>query len=149
MRRPPGRRCRRPAPGGPAGGTVDPAVAALFSEVLNGKEVGAEDNFFRVGGHSLLAVRLVNRVRAVLGSEITLRDVFRNPTVAALSALLAATAATAAPGGEEAPAEASAAPAAPARAGAATAAPADAPARPALRRRTQRGARTREDGRRP
>ncbi|WP_258037411.1 phosphopantetheine-binding protein, partial [Streptomyces sp. SM14] len=119
------------------------AVGELFREVLGGKEVGAEDNFFRVGGHSLLAVRLVNRVRAVLGTEITLRDVFRNPTVAALSTLVsAATTATPTPDGPDRAAPASPAPVA-------AGAPANAPARPALRRRTQRGARTRDDNRRP
>ncbi|MEV4948953.1 condensation domain-containing protein [Streptomyces sp. NPDC053755] len=74
-----------PAPGGPL-----PRLVELFSEVLDGKEVTADANFFRAGGHSLLAVRLLNRVRTELGRELTLRDVFRHPTPAALAALLAA-----------------------------------------------------------
>ncbi|WP_167518407.1 condensation domain-containing protein [Streptomyces albidochromogenes] len=74
-----------PAPGGPLSLLVD-----LFSEVLDGKEVTPDANFFRSGGHSLLAVRLLNRVRTELGRELTLRDVFRHPTPAALAALLAA-----------------------------------------------------------
>ncbi|MFF7178267.1 condensation domain-containing protein [Streptomyces sp. NPDC008121] len=74
-----------PAPGGPL-----PRLVELFSEVLDGKEMSADANFFRSGGHSLLAVRLLNRVRAELGRELTLRDVFRHPTPVALAALLAA-----------------------------------------------------------
>ncbi|MCK8678844.1 condensation domain-containing protein [Streptomyces lichenis] len=72
-------------PGGPL-----PLLLAVFTEVLGGRPVGPDDNFFRSGGHSLLAVRLLNRVRAELGRELTLREVFRYPTPAALAAHLAA-----------------------------------------------------------
>ncbi|MBT2407719.1 hypothetical protein J7I97_21820 [Streptomyces sp. ISL-87] len=77
----------------PASG-VDDGLAAtvlrLFAEVLERGRIGPDDNFFKAGGHSLLAVRLVNRVRAELGRELTLREVFRNPTPAKLAALLSA-----------------------------------------------------------
>ncbi|MFJ7159485.1 condensation domain-containing protein [Streptomyces sp. NPDC101118] len=78
-----------PAPETSPGASWEDRLSALFTEVLEGREVSREDNFFRVGGHSLLAVRLVNRVRAELGREITLREVFRHPTVATLAARLA------------------------------------------------------------
>ncbi|WCD89398.1 Dimodular nonribosomal peptide synthase [Streptomyces xanthophaeus] len=70
-------------------------VLRLFAEVLESGGIGPDDNFFKSGGHSLLAVRLVNRVRAELGRELTLREVFRHPTPARLAALL--TSAPAAP----------------------------------------------------
>ncbi|MFI8369936.1 condensation domain-containing protein [Streptomyces sp. NPDC085466] len=63
-------------------------LLALFREVLGGRDVGRTDNFFKTGGHSLLAVRLLNRIRAEFGQDLTLRDVFRNPTAAGLARLL-------------------------------------------------------------
>ncbi|MEU5044999.1 condensation domain-containing protein [Streptomyces griseorubiginosus] len=60
-------------------------LRGLFSEVLGGRPVAAGDNFFRVGGQSLLAVRLVNRVTSVLGVRLSLRDVFQAPTPARLA----------------------------------------------------------------
>ena len=38
--------------------------------------IGIDDNFFHLGGHSLMAMRLINRVRAVLGVEVALRTLF-------------------------------------------------------------------------
>ncbi|MEV6959830.1 condensation domain-containing protein [Streptomyces sp. NPDC051207] len=77
------------APDGP-GETLLTHVLRLFAEVLDGRAMGPGDNFFKAGGHSLLAVRLVNRVRTELGREVTLREVFRHPTPAKLAAHLAA-----------------------------------------------------------
>ncbi|THA57666.1 hypothetical protein E6R62_06785 [Streptomyces sp. A1136] len=86
----------RPEPTAPDEGLTT-AVLRLFAEVLENGRVTPDANFFKAGGHSLLAVRLVNRVRAELGRELTIREVFRHPTPAKLAALLAATSPAAAP----------------------------------------------------
>ncbi|WIN00200.1 condensation domain-containing protein [Actinoplanes oblitus] len=89
-----------PAPTGSGPAPADPResrLSELFSEVLGGRPVGRDDNFFKIGGHSLLAVRLVNRIRTDLAAEVSIRDVFQAPTVADLAARLAASTAPARP----------------------------------------------------
>ncbi|MFD9574668.1 amino acid adenylation domain-containing protein [Streptomyces sp. NPDC059982] len=63
-------------------------VAGHFADVLGVTRVGAEENFFVLGGHSLLAVRLVSRIRTAFATGFGLRDLFANPTVAQVAALL-------------------------------------------------------------
>jgi enterobactin synthetase component F len=60
-------------------------LCALFAEVLELPSVGAEDNFFEIGGDSLLAGTLAARVRAVLGVELPVRALFDIPTAATVA----------------------------------------------------------------
>ena len=63
-------------------------IAKVWEEVLGVEAVGLEDNFFEIGGHSLLLVRLQERLREALGREVSVVDLFQYPTVGALAAFL-------------------------------------------------------------
>jgi len=60
----------------------------IWSEVLGIERLGVQDRFFDLGGHSLLAVQLLSRVRRVLKAEISLREFFDHPTIAAMAELI-------------------------------------------------------------
>jgi acyl carrier protein len=61
-------------------------VAEILGELLDLKEIGLDDNFFLLGGHSLLGAQLIARLRDAFGVNIALRSLFEAPTVAALAA---------------------------------------------------------------
>ena len=63
-------------------GEVEEALAAIWAELLGVERVGRHDHFFESGGHSLLAVQVVSRVRRALGAEVALGELFARPTLA-------------------------------------------------------------------
>ncbi|GGL39231.1 non-ribosomal peptide synthetase [Nocardia jinanensis] len=67
-------------------GRVAKVVAEVFADLLGAERVGADHDFFALGGNSLLAVRAVARINAALAAEITVRTMFDAPAVAALAA---------------------------------------------------------------
>lgn len=60
---------------------IENEIATIWSELLGGCLIDRRDNFFRIGGHSLLAVRVVVRLRSQLGVELAVADLFANPTL--------------------------------------------------------------------
>ncbi|WP_162052138.1 non-ribosomal peptide synthetase [Pontibacter pamirensis] len=60
-------------------------LANIWQDLLQVERVGVEDNFFELGGHSLLATRFVSSVRREFNSELQIKDVFSNPTIAGLA----------------------------------------------------------------
>ncbi|MFB6527721.1 amino acid adenylation domain-containing protein [Streptomyces sp. NPDC056399] len=71
----------------PATGT-QARIAELFCEILRLDAVGVHDSFFALGGHSMASMRLLGRIRAEFGVELSIRDVFDALTVAGIAGKL-------------------------------------------------------------
>jgi acyl-coenzyme A synthetase/AMP-(fatty) acid ligase/acyl carrier protein len=65
--------------------TLERRVRGIWEELLPVRPVGLHQNFFEIGGHSLLAARLTVRLSAELGVDVPLADVFNHPTVSELA----------------------------------------------------------------
>jgi acyl carrier protein len=65
---------------------LEVAVAKIVAELLHVSEVAPDDDFFLLGGHSLLGTQLIARLRDSFDVDVRLRTLFEQPTVRALSA---------------------------------------------------------------
>jgi len=63
-------------------------IAAIWQDVLGVEQVGVHDNFFDLGGHSLLVTQVFSRLKAAFGREFPMVDMFRYTTVVALAQYL-------------------------------------------------------------
>ncbi|UZE84263.1 non-ribosomal peptide synthetase [Pseudomonas viciae] len=69
-------------------GDTEIAIAALWQELLKLERVSRHDDFFSLGGISLMAVQMASRLRKVLGKPIAVRDLFVEPTIAGFARTL-------------------------------------------------------------
>jgi acyl carrier protein len=60
-------------------------LANIWAEVLGMDKVGIEDDFFDLGGHSLMATRVTSRIRQAFNVEMPLRALFETPTISELA----------------------------------------------------------------
>ena len=67
---------------------VERQIADVWRRVLKVEKVGIHDNFFDLGGHSLLMVQVHGRLREELACDLSMLDLFQRPTVSALAGLL-------------------------------------------------------------
>jgi hypothetical protein len=65
-------------------------LSEIWADALKRDHVGITDDFFDMGGHSMLAIQVVSRIREILGMEISLRQFFETPTVSALAKRMSA-----------------------------------------------------------
>ena len=63
-------------------------LAKMWKELLGVERIGINDNFLELGGHSLMVMQIVSRVRADYGLEISLAEIFRTPTIKRLAAMI-------------------------------------------------------------
>jgi amino acid adenylation domain-containing protein len=72
----------------PPGSDLERTIAGIWRETLGVEHVGANDNFFDLGGHSLLLAKVHNRLEAVLPHPVSFIDLFRYPSIRSLASHL-------------------------------------------------------------
>jgi amino acid adenylation domain-containing protein len=69
-------------------GSVESQLAKIWETVLGLHSVGVQENFFEIGGHSLLAAKLLRRIEQTFGKKLSMATIFEAPTVEQLAAAL-------------------------------------------------------------
>ncbi|MGI0536137.1 hypothetical protein KFD70_28950, partial [Bacillus pfraonensis] len=67
---------------------IEESLSKIWSEVLGIENIGIDDNFFKMGGHSLKATVLVSKIHKELEKEIPLKELFRLPTIRELGGFI-------------------------------------------------------------
>ena len=60
---------------------LEEKIIIIWKEILGTSEIGTQDDFFDLGGHSILAIKVLSRLRKEIEPALTLRQVFENPTI--------------------------------------------------------------------
>jgi acyl carrier protein len=72
----------------PPQGTMEETLAGIWMDVLKKARVGRTDNFLDLGGHSLMAIRILGRISKSFGVRLSLRTLFDAPTLAQLAEVI-------------------------------------------------------------
>ncbi|MGJ5630491.1 amino acid adenylation domain-containing protein [Nostoc sp. CALU 1950] len=67
---------------------IEETLAIIWAELLAIEQIGVNDNFFQLGGHSLIATQILSRVREVFQVELSFHHIFENPSIAGLAQLI-------------------------------------------------------------
>jgi amino acid adenylation domain-containing protein len=78
-------RLRRMTQSAPPRTQTERTIAAIWQRVLNVDAVGVDDNFFDLGGHSLLIIQVLHQLREAFDTDLTVARMFQYPTVGALA----------------------------------------------------------------
>ena len=68
----------------PPQGAIETALVTIWMDLLHIDRIGRHDNFFMLGGHSLLTVRMISQIQSLMGFKITLGTLYMAPTIAEL-----------------------------------------------------------------
>jgi natural product biosynthesis luciferase-like monooxygenase protein len=79
---------------------VEQALATIWKNILRVEQIGADDNFFDFGGHSLQVVQVQNRLRETLGVDVPVLKLFQFPTIRTLARFIGEQSAAANTGGD-------------------------------------------------
>jgi thioesterase domain-containing protein/aryl carrier-like protein len=78
-----------PASVTPAANPIEAQLMRIWDDLIDVREIGRDDNFFALGGHSLLLPRLIDRVQRDFGVTLSLGALFQSPTVSAMADMIA------------------------------------------------------------
>ena len=67
---------------------IEQKIATIWQNVLHTDQVGVHDNFFNIGGHSLLTMRVQNQLAEVLNQKVSIAKLFQYPTIRGLASYL-------------------------------------------------------------
>ncbi len=68
--------------------SIEEKLTEIWKDILRIEKIGIQDNFFELGGHSLKATRVVSRICKEIEANITLKDIFEQPTIESLSGII-------------------------------------------------------------